>query len=826
MGAERHRGGDRPLASAAPLRWSSTLMPLSAEGQRVVDELGSIIQGPWIDQVFLARTVEELAQRVSPHEPQVLAAWCRFIDAPVVWECVRAAPPEALLSALLAAQATMSSRAAEQPGLEHALQTALRQVVLRHPLLLAAAPAEHRERLEALADACHVRLPPAPWPNPWTQKRVKPKALEVTPPPFVERLHAERARVPDDPARDEPLVREWKNLQFHALYHLRGMGDSSALELFSTADFAAMWVGDELPELVTRFGLEGLAASLRAVAANRRELGALAPIESPRVAPLMAEGLASHQAVELQAARAWLSQFPRAATMGLVALALSATRAAAEPIAALKFVRRTAPVEFDEALTGFSADAQAAVRALLDEPPALPSRRPNLPGFLDPEALPRVASLDGTTALQGDAWVGFLQLLKVTPLDGAPWIDEARMTFTLPSLAAVAQALFDAWLLTGAPPKEKWMLQSAAHFGDEALARRLAEDAATLAPRGLSARAQEMAEVLGAMRSRTSLTLLHGLIKKVRSKAFRARAELIFTSSAEKMGLSREELAERLVPDFGLSPDGTLPVDPPVRFEVVKGKARFVDASGRPVKAFPATGHPERDEELASLKKRAAALVKEASERLEARMSSERRMSLDHFTELYAMHGLLGALARKLVWGQWRAGRLVLVFRLAGAAPIDAEGRPVTLEADDEVGVVHALHLDDAARAQWTPHSADAPFPQLARPLQRFESAEACARALRKLEGRVVESGQLLALEAAGWTRGDQIGGGCYVELRRPLGRGTVRLQFAPGIYLGDPLLHHRQTIDAIELSPGAGSAVSWSDLVVSLDEALTPWTE
>lgn len=809
---------------------------MNRAARNVVDRLNHVTSGVWLDLGWLARVVDELAQATPPHSPEVLPAWCRFLDLPAVWERVAGAPNEVLLRALLATAAlpveargesgvldavgaslrslVTDPRETVRPELGPSLATALRLAVTAAPAaeLLALSPSE-RAVVEPLRRESGVDLPPAAWTNPWTQKAPKRKPLQVPVAELEARVHGSRTPVPDAPVRDAELEREWNGLRYHALYHLRAMGDSLALRLYRAVDFSEVWAGEELAELAVRFGLGGLDATLRAVEAHRGQLGALASVESTQCVPLMVDGLASRQPASSLVARGWLTRFPETAAVGLVPLVLGPAKEAALAVEALKLISRSAPVETARGLERYAPEVREAVVALRDGPPPLPSRRPALPAFVVPAGLPRPITRDGATALHGDELVGFVQLLKVTPLDGAPWVDDAKARFLAPSLSALSRALFELWLMNGAPPKEKWLLQSVAHFGDVELAEELARRAALLAPKGLSARAQEMAEVLGAMRTKESLALLHGLAKKVRSKAFRARAELVFVSAAEKLGLTHEELAERLVPDFGLSPDGVLPVEPSVRLELTGGKPRFLGADGAVVKSLPSTGDEERDAELATLKKKVAGLVKDGVERLERRMVTAATMSLEHFTEVYAMHGVMAGLARQVLWGQWRGGVLARVFVLKSGAPTDVAGAPVQLVAEDPVGVVHPLQLDEGARAAWA-KVLRSPFRQLERAVHRFPDTAAAVKALRALEGVTVETARLLALERAGWERGDQVGGGCYVELTKQLSGGRARLTFMPGIYLGEPLMNREQAIDTVQLEAATASAVELSELV------------
>ncbi len=790
----------------------------------VVFRLGEVIGHDWLDQGWLASTIHELTQTCPPHDERVLAAWCQFVDVTQVWERVQGAPPERLLVAALKARAAPVSEVRAE-RLRTTLDALMFELLLSRPELVSTIPEAEQPTWKKRLDDAGASLPAfTGWTSPWDVKRPKRAALKVDVPELPEVMHAEPVKVPDVAERDASFLAEWRSRAFRAGYLLLDVGDTSALKVWSGPEVASVYFDQEtLSLLAIRFGIAGLGTTLEVVRANPSLLSALAPFESVRVALVMAGSLESPRATLQQTARTWLTRFGEVATAGLVPAALTGTKAAAEPLTALRFIKRTAPEAWLKGLSHVSDEVRSRVDEALAGGAVLPARRPSLPEWLSPSSLPRPVASDGGAALQAEALEAFVQMLKVTPLDGAPWIDDARVKFRADSLSSMSRALLEWWLRVGAPPKERWMLQACAHFGDDATVQFLASQAAMLAPKGLSSRAQEMAEVLGAMRSRASLSALHQLIRKVRSKAFRARAELIFTSTAEKMGFTDDELAERLVPDFGLRPDGRLPTDEPVFIEWSAGKVRFVDGAGAVVKALPETGDAERDEELAGLKKRAASVLKEVVERLERRMSGQRRMKLEHFTETYAMHGLTSLVARHVLWGQWSGTTLKNVFRLEGAAPVNEQGQPVTMSAELEVGVVHPLHLSAEVRDAWTKVMKDEAFPQLERKTQCFADVHALSKALQRWVDTSVGSGRLIGLEKRDWVRGEQVGGGCYVDVKRATPSLSVRVEFEPGIYLGDPTMNPQQRISRVQVEQrGPASEVEWSDLAEDLERAFS----
>jgi hypothetical protein len=280
------------------------------------------------------------------------------------------------------------------------------------------------------------------------------------------------------------------------------------------------------------------------------------------------------------------------------------------------------------------------------------------------------------------------------------------------------------------------------------------------------------------------------------------------------------------VPDFGLAHDGSLPVVPAV-FAVVDGTSvRFVDAAGKKVKGWEPPGDEDVAARLAELKKKAPALVREAAERLERGMGAGRRMSREHFAEVFSMHPLLWQMSRGLVWGVFdERNALETTFTLGSrGGPVDAAGAAVTLPAGRAIGVVHPLELGEALVDAWRRKLAHTPpFEQLGRRAQRV-SVEGLRQAARGLHGRALDTGVFLGLEKTGWQRGPVLDGGCYTEVSRDVrGCGSVHVAFEPGIYMGDPMMYAEQHVYAIDVRLADSTpAVATSEIERDLHALMT----
>jgi hypothetical protein len=411
---------------------------------------------------------------------------------------------------------------------------------------------------------------------------------------------------------------------------------------------------------------------------------------------------------------------------------------------------------------------------------------PALPAFINPAALTRPRLLDGA-ALPLPAVSHVLAMLAIsTPEARYAGLDDVLAACTRESLAEFAWDLFQAWLHVEGPPKEQWAFRALGLLGDDESARRLTPLLRQWPSEGAFARATTGLEMLAAIGTDVALMHLNGIAQKVKSKALQDRAAAGIEAIAAKRGLSTEQLADRLAPDLGLDEQGMMPLDfGPRRFTVgfdVQLKPCVRDADGarlkdlpKPLKTDDAALAEQAAERFKLLKKDARTVVSQQLARFELAMSTRRRWTAADFRRLIVEHPLLRHLAQRLLWGAYDGAALGACFRVAeDLSYADAEDRAWTLTDRVEVGIVHPLELDDAAKTAFGQLFADyeilAPFPQLGRETYTLTAAEAQLTRLPRLHGRQASSASLRGLENKGWRR-SRGGRGMYA-LERPFPGG------------------------------------------------------
>ncbi|KUO04542.1 hypothetical protein AQJ67_12130 [Streptomyces caeruleatus] len=566
------------------------------------------------------------------------------------------------------------------------------------------------------------------------------------------------------------------------------------------------WDGEaSLKPVAARHGVHALPLLLHAAARHPSTLGGpVLPYLSVEVAALVCDWLARLKSADATA-RSWLARHGLAAVPFLVPHAVGKpglVRRGAE-----QALRLVADAQGGEAVLKAAAEcgqeAADIVEELLAADPlesSLPARMPVVGAWAAPALLPQILLKEGG-ALPADAVGHVLTVLAVSkPGEVYPGLDVLTEHCTADSLAVFAWGVFEQWRLAGMPPKESWALHALGWLGDDDIVRRLTPVLRAWPGEGAHHRAVEGLNVLASIGTDVALLHLHGIAQRVPFKALKVRAQEKIAEVAEGLGLTAEQLGDRLVPDFGLDSDGSTVIDYGTRRFTVgfdeQLRPYVRDADGKPRKALPAPAAKDDPELAPAERKRFAALKKDvrtvASDqvrRLEAAMVTGRSWTAAEFQELFVAHPLLWHLVRRLVWLGEADGE-VTAFRVAEDRTFaDVGDDELTLPEGASVRLAHPLHLGDDLGA-WSELFADyeilQPFPQLGRSVHALGEEEATSRRLARFEGATVPVGKLLGLTKRGWERGEPQDAGVECWFYRRLGEGRyLVIDLDPGIPVG-----------------------------------------
>ncbi|WP_141585844.1 DUF4132 domain-containing protein [Actinomadura sp. WMMA1423] len=410
--------------------------------------------------------------------------------------------------------------------------------------------------------------------------------------------------------------------------------------------------------------------------------------------------------------------------------------------------------------------------------------------WADPALLPRILTRGRDRALPASATARLLSLLARK----APEAAELRAHCDRHSLAEFSWAVFQRWHAFGAPSRHSWALAQLGLIGDDTTVRRLSPLIKAWPGQGLSSRAGAALDVLAAIGSDVALTHLFELTRRGKYKGLKGRASRTIDQIAAKRGLTRDALADRAVPDFGLDERGTLVLDyGPRRFTVAFDEQLVplvAEPNGGLRKSAPKPG-PKDDPALApaahalftGLKKDLRTIADQEIKRLELAMITRRSWTPEEFATLFVAHPLLGHIVRRLVWTT-DTGTAFRVDESRAYAGVDDD--PFTPAPDARISIAHPVLLGDDV-GTWAGLFADyeilQPFEQLGRPVHRLTEEERAAHRLARVEGLVLPYGKAKGHSQGRWESLDADGGfaGWWLARRDPAGLYVVAV-LSPGL--------------------------------------------
>jgi len=486
-----------------------------------------------------------------------------------------------------------------------------------------------------------------------------------------------------------------------------------------------------------------------------------------------------------------------------------------------------------EAARHYGAEAVAAIAALKTDPLEMyPNPLPPVPSGFVPERLPRILLRGREFALSAAVTRHVITMVSIsTPSEPYPGLAQVVEACDPDSLAVFAWALYradesDKW----ASPGVQWAL---INLADDGVADLLAPIVARWSKAQVwDQRGTSALNVFSKLGTDSALRHLHRLAQKAQDpERIRPQAKGALNRIAKERGLTPEQLADRLLPDFGLDAEGSMTLNYGHRRFVVgfdeQLKPYVTDEEGKRRKALPKPGvkddqtlAPAAYKRFGDLKREVRNTATEQIRRLEQAMVSDRGWTAGEFRSLFVGHPLLWHIVRRLVWSAEADGS-VTTFRIA-------EDRTFADVGDDEfalpesarVVLPHPLRLGGEKAGAWRQVFADyeilQPFPQLERAVHALTEEERETGNLTRFDGLTVHFGRILGMTGRGWELGKKETGGFrrQISFMTPDERHLM-VQIEPGIRVIAPEEYVEQEITRVWLFTGrfSGTRLPFGDL-------------
>jgi hypothetical protein len=693
--------------------------------------------------------------------------------------------------------------------------------------------------LRPVPDADPADLPSLLTAPPWTVKRrkVKPPVLDLEPigRPSVAVDEDETASLRSSQeyyAEDPVQYEQWRRF---ARDHIRGADDNRIAMIAAygpddiATDMLREWNESEHLEypsdsakIVARFGTAAIDGALNTARHWPVERFPLS-IFSVEAARFVAERYARRKTDRAGAAK-WFARHGLAAATALVADALGADRNRRRYAEAALF--HLALNHTDAAVIAaaepYGPEAVASITALFAGDPLEPRgvKVPKPGPWAVPVMFPQVLLKGGDRALPEDSVRHLITVLALaTPDYTYPGLDVVAEACDRASLSRFGRAVFEQWIAVGAPVKDQWALTQLAHFAEDGTVWMLAGHLREWPGEGQHKRAVNALDVLGAIGTEEALRAIQTTASKSKYEGIRWKALAQVERIQNELGLSREQLADRLVPDFGLGDEAARVIDyGPRKFTVgfdEQLRPYLVDENGKVRKSLPKPGvkddaviAEDAYQRFQALRKELKTVAAEQVARLETAMVTGRTWEPGEFRRFHVEHALTGLLARRLVWLAEHNG-VSTAFRIAEDGTFgDADDDAFDLPESAAVRLAHPALLGDRVGA-WAELLADyeilQPFDQLDRPVMAFTAEELATGRLERFAGATVETGRVLGLGKRRWARAYPGEGGLVPGFTYFLASHCfLILTVAPGIPIGYAAEYPEQTIESVYFSDSA----------------------
>jgi len=371
-------------------------------------------------------------------------------------------------------------------------------------------------------------------------------------------------------------------------------------------------------------------------------------------------------------------------------------------------------------------------------------------------------------------------------------------------LAEYVTELFDKWLQAGAEAKKKWVLYAAGIHGGAQIVQIMKHNIDEWAKNSRGAIAAEAVKALALNDSPTALLIVDGISRKYKYRQVKTAAADALRFAAEQLGLSTEELADRIVPDLGFDENHarvfdygerkfTVYITPALEIEIF-------DENNKKLKNMPAPGKKDNKAlaaeayaEFKQMKKQMKTTVANQKQRLEAALSTERKWTVERWNALFVKNPIMHQFAISLIWGVYEEGALSATFRYMEDGSFNTEDEEeFSLPEEGLIGLIHPIELDADTRAKWKEQLSDYEIiqsvEQLNRPMYLMADEEKNEKTLDRFDG-VILSGISLSskLQSMGWYKGQAEDGGMYYYFYRDDAEAGIKaVLYFSGAFIAD----------------------------------------
>ncbi len=351
-------------------------------------------------------------------------------------------------------------------------------------------------------------------------------------------------------------------------------------------------------------------------------------------------------------------------------------------------------------------------------------------------------------------------------------------------LEAFALEVYSRWFSAGADTKKKQAMYFSAAYGGNNLVDEMLKCVKNWAENLRGAIASETVKAIALNGSSQALMAVDNIARKFKHKQVRSAAAEAISNAAKILGITSEELGDRIVPDLGFDSERKRVFDYGTRKFIVylspELSLDITDENGKKIKTMPSPGKRDDEQtaknsydEFKQLKKQLKNVVSIQSSRLEAALISDRRWKKSDWEKLFVNNPVMHSFAEGLIWAAYVDDKTVETFRYMDDGTFNnADSDEYELPDNCTIGLVHPLELDEDTLSNWKEQLSDyeitQPILQLERPVFRASEDEKGKLDVTRFHGRKLSAFTLVGrTEKAGWYKGSIQDGGGFFEFYR-----------------------------------------------------------
>ncbi|MDE6730410.1 MAG: DUF4132 domain-containing protein [Oscillospiraceae bacterium] len=375
----------------------------------------------------------------------------------------------------------------------------------------------------------------------------------------------------------------------------------------------------------------------------------------------------------------------------------------------------------------------------------------------------------------------------------SPQADQLAADLIPGDLERFAQEVFSRWLDQGAEAKTKWVLYfTAIHGGSDAI-QTIQHYIKDWSEHSRGAIACEAVRAIAYNGSSPALMLVDTMARKFKSRQVRSAADAALQQAADVLGITREELADKIVPDLGFDENlcrvfdyGTrqfhVYLTPALELEIYEGEKKFKNLPKPGAKDDPELS-AQAVKDFKEMKKQMKTAIQSQKSRLEYALLCDRKWTVQGWKDLFIKKPVMHCFAIGLIWGvyqnQNQDQQLIQTFRYTEDGSFNTSDsdeyefpEDAASEQSIRIGLVHPVELEQDVISEWLEQLADyeitQPFAQLSRKVYKLLPEEAGKTAVQRFSGNemgnVTLAGKMLKAE---WSKGDAQDGGAFYEFTR-----------------------------------------------------------